>query len=147
MLTLLPTTPSIEQLSQIIGTIAAPAFLLGAVAAFMSLLNTRLDRVLERSRYLHDIPETDITRVSLRTDIPRLKRRAALLNRALFDATICAIITGLLIVVAFACAMLHLAHEYSVALLFMAALVFFLLALVNLARETRIALQEYDHLR
>jgi hypothetical protein len=36
-------------------------------------------------------------------------------------------------------------HEYGVALLFIAALVFFVLALVNLARETRIALRDFDH--
>lgn len=147
MLSAMTVTPSIEQLSRIIGTIAAPAFLLGAVAAFMSLLNTRLDRVLDRSRYLHDIPDGDAVRAALRSDIPRLLRRAELLNRALLDATICAIITGLLIIVAFASAMVQLAHEYGVAVLFMAALVFFLLSLVNLARETRIALHAYDHQR
>ena len=34
----LPVTPSVEQLSSIIGSVAAPAFLLGAVAAFISVL-------------------------------------------------------------------------------------------------------------
>jgi len=147
MLSYITLTPSIEQLSRIIGSVAAPAFLLGAVAAFMSLLNSRLERVLERSRSVHGIPENDIARAALRTDIPRLKRRAALLNQALYYSTVCAIITALLIIVAFASAMLRLAHEYGVAVLFMAALVFFMLSLLNLARETKIALQEYDHMR
>ena len=147
MLSYITVTPSIEQLSRIIGSVAAPAFLLGAVAAFMSLLNTRLDRVLDRSRTVHGISESDAARAALRTDIPRLKRRAALLNQALYYSTVCAIITGLVIIVAFASAMMRLAHEYGVAVLFMAALVFFILALINLARETRIALEEYDHMR
>jgi hypothetical protein len=57
----------------------------------------------------------------------------------------CAIVTALLIVVAFASAMLGLAHEYGVALLFIVALLFFLLSLIDLARETRIALRDVDH--
>jgi hypothetical protein len=40
---LLPLTPSIEQLSNIIGSVAAPAFLLGAVAAFISVLMSRMN--------------------------------------------------------------------------------------------------------
>jgi hypothetical protein len=35
-------TPSVEQLSRIIGNVAAPAFLLGAVAAFISVRATTL---------------------------------------------------------------------------------------------------------
>jgi hypothetical protein len=34
---LLPVTPSIDQLARIITNVAAPAFLLGAVAAFFSV--------------------------------------------------------------------------------------------------------------
>jgi hypothetical protein len=51
----------------------------------------------------------------------------------------------LLIIVAFASAMLHLAHEYGVAVLFVVALTFFLLSLIDLARESRIALHDLDH--
>ena len=75
----------------------------------------------------------------------RLKRRAELLNRSVFYATMCAIVTALLIIVAFVSAMLHLAHEYGVALFFIIALSFFLLALVDLARETRMGLSDFDH--
>jgi hypothetical protein len=81
----------------------------------------------------------------LKADIPRLKRRAALLNQSIFYSTVCAIITASLIIVAFVSAMLHLAHEYGVAILFIAALIFFVMSLVNLARETRIALHDSDH--
>ena len=118
---------------------------MGAVAAFISVLISRMNRVIDRSQFLHSIAENDLDKSYLKTDIPRLKLRAALLNRSIFYSTVSAIVTGLLIVVAFASAMLHLAHEYGVAILFIAALVFFILALVNLARETRIALHDLDH--
>ena len=136
--------PSLPQLSAIIGSVAAPAFLLGAVAAFISVLISRMNRIIDRSQFLHAIPDSD-KRTYLKADISRLKRRARLLNRALFYATVAAIVTALLVIVAFISAMLHFAHEYGVALLFIAALAFFLLSLIYLARETSIGLHEFDH--
>lgn len=141
----LPLVPSIDQLSRIIGSVAAPAFLLGAVAAFISVLISRMNRVMDRSQFLHAIAEGDGAKEYLKADIPRLKSRAALLNQSIFYSIVSAIITASLIIVAFVSAMLHLAHEYGVALLFVAALIFFVLSLVNLARETRIALSDFDH--
>ena len=135
--------PSVEQLSRIIGSVAAPAFLLGAVAAFIPVLISRLNRVLDRSQFLHGIVDDD-TKAHLKEDIPRLKRRATLLNQAAFHSTVCAIITTMLIIVAFMSAMLLLAHAYGVAILFGAALIFFVLSLINLNRETRIALRYFD---
>jgi hypothetical protein len=142
---LVSLAPSLDQLSRIIGSVAAPAFLLGAVAAFISVLVSRLNRVIDRSQSLHRIADADGERSYLKADIPRLKRRARLLNRSVFFATISAIVTALLIIVAFVSAMLHLRHEYGVALFFIVALSFFLAALVELARETRIALHDIDH--
>ena len=136
--------PSLHQLSAIIGSVAAPAFLLGAVAAFISVLISRMNRVIDRSQFLHTISDSD-ERSYLKADIPRLKRRALLLNKSVMYATISAIVTALLVIVAFVSAMLHFAHEYGVALLFVLALTFFLLSLINLVRETNIALHEFDH--
>ena len=142
---LLLETPSIEQLARIIGSVAAPAFLLGAVASFISVLISRMNGVIGRSQFLHSIADDDEARSYLKADIPRLKLRAALLNRSVFHATVCAIITASLIIVAFVSAWFHAAHEYGVAVLFIAALGFFILSLVNLAREARIGLHDFDH--
>ena len=85
--------PSLNQLSSIIGSVAAPAFLLGAVAAFISVLMSRMNRVIDRSQYLHKLSDSDETSY-LKADIPRLKRRAKLLNRSVLYATISAIVTA-----------------------------------------------------
>jgi hypothetical protein len=98
-------TPSIEQLSRIIGSVAAPAFLLGAVAAFISVLMSRMNRVIDRSQFVHSILDSDRAKSYLKSDMPRLKRRAALLNRSILYATMCAIVTAPLIIVAFMSAM------------------------------------------
>jgi hypothetical protein len=141
---LLPVTPSIDQLSRIIGNVAAPAFLLGAVAAFISVLMSRINRVIDRSQFLHGIGDDDEPRSYLKADLPRLKRRAQLLNRALLCSVVAAILTALIIIVAFISAMMSVAHEYGVAILFIGALLLFCAALVDLARETRIALHDND---
>ena len=142
---MLSDTPSITQLSQVIGQVAAPAFLLGAVAAFTSMLISRMNRIIDRSQALNAIRDDDASKAHLKSDIPRLKRRAALLNSAILYSTVSAIITSLLVIVAFVCAFYNMAHEYAVALLFVVALGFFTVSLVYLAREARIALNELDH--
>jgi len=142
---MLSDTPSITQLSQVIGQVTAPAFLLGAVAAFTSVLISRMNRIIDRSQTLNAIRDDDASKAHLKSDIPRLKRRAALLNSAILFSTVSAIITSLLVIVAFVCAFYNMPHEYAVALLFVVALGFFTVSLVYLAREARIALNELDH--
>jgi len=144
MVEFLPVTPSIDQLSRIIANVAAPAFLLGAVAAFISVLISRINRVIDRSQFLHSIDNDDTSRLYLKEDIPRLQRRARLLNRSLLCAIISAILTSLIIIVAFVSAMFSVAHEFGVAVLFIGSLVLFCISLIDLAREARIALHEND---
>ena len=43
-----------NQLSLVISQAAAPAFLLGAVASFLSVLVTHMSRILDRSRAITD---------------------------------------------------------------------------------------------
>src|SRR5262245_3916569 len=141
---MLSDTPSVTQLSQVIGQVTAPAFLLGAVAAFTSVL-MRMNRIIDRSQALNAIRDDDAFKAHLKLDIPRLKRRAALLNSAILFSPMSAIITSLLVIVAFVCAFYNMRHEYAVAVLFVVALGFFTVSLVYLAREARIALNELDH--
>jgi Protein of unknown function (DUF2721) len=141
---LLPATPSIDQLGRIIANVAAPAFLLGAVAGFISVLVSRINRVVDRAQFLHGITDAEATNAYLKADLPRLRRRAALLNRSLFSAVLSAICTALIIIVAFISALLNFNHEYGVAILFIVALVMFSASLVDLAREARIALHDND---
>ena len=43
---LMPLTPSVDQLAHIISNVAAPAFLLGAVASFIAVVISRINRVV-----------------------------------------------------------------------------------------------------
>ena len=125
----------------------APSFLLGAFAAFSSVLIAPMNRIIDRSQALNAIGDDEPSRAGLKSDIPRLKRRAALLNKAILFSAISAIVTSMLVIVAFVSAFLNFQHEYGVAVLFVLALCFFTAALVDLAREVRVALHDFDHYR
>ena len=106
-----PDTPSVSQLSQVISQAAAPAFLLGALAAFIAVLISRLNRIIDRTVVLNGIPDHDTVRSRLKVDLPRLMRRAAMLNRAIFWAVVASIAVTLLVIVAFVTAFFQLQHE------------------------------------
>ena len=138
-------TPSVNQLSQVISQAAAPAFLLGALAAFIAVLISRLNRIIDRTIFLNGIPADDAAKSRLKADLPRLMRRAAMMNRAIFWAVIGSIAVTVLVIVAFASAFFEVRHERGVALLFMISLGAFTISLIDFAREVRIALSEFDH--
>jgi hypothetical protein len=71
--------PFATHLSQVITQVTAPSFLLGAVAAFVSVL---MNRVVDRLQVLNAISDDDSSKAHLRTDVPQLRRRAELLNKA-----------------------------------------------------------------
>jgi hypothetical protein len=52
-------TPSVAQLSQVITQVTAPAFLLGAVASFTSVLIAQMNRIIDRSQTLNAINDDD----------------------------------------------------------------------------------------
>jgi Protein of unknown function (DUF2721) len=142
---MLPDTPTVSQLSQVISQAAAPAFLLGALAAFIALLIARQNRIIDRTIYLNGIPDGDEARSRLKADLPRLIRRTAMINRAIFWSVMGSISISVLIVVAFVSAFLQVQHERGVAVLFIVSVVAFPLSLVDFAREVRMALSEFDH--
>src|SRR5580704_9025581 len=104
--------PPPAQLSEVIAQVAAPAFMLGAVAAFILVLNERLNRVIDRSQELNSISDDD-ARTYLKACVPRLKRRAALPNGSVFFSVLSAIGTSLLVIVAFISAFLQVPHEHG----------------------------------
>ena len=138
-------TPSVSQLSQVISQAAAPAFLLGALAAFIAVLISRLNRIIDRTIALNAIADDDTVKSRLKADLPRLMRRAMIVNRAILWAVIGSIAVTVLVIVAFLSAFFEVQHERGVALMFMIALGAFTVSLVDFAREVRIAVNEFDH--
>jgi hypothetical protein len=109
------------------------------------VLISRLNRIIDRTIFINGIPQEDTLRYRLKADLPRLMRRAAMMNRAIFWAVVASISVTLLVIVAFVTAFFQLQHERGVAIFFLISLAAFAVSLVDFAREVRIALSEYDH--
>ena len=100
-----PDVTDLSQMSQVISHATAPAFLLGAVAGFVSILITRMSGIIDRSRSLNMIADEDTPQAHLKSDIPRLKHRARLMNDAIYLSIGSGICTTVLVVLAFASAL------------------------------------------
>jgi putative Mn2+ efflux pump MntP len=139
------TTPdSIDQLSQVISHVIAPAFMLGAVTSFVSIVTNRIDVVLGRIRILNAIPHDDPNRAHLKQDVQRLSRRLVLLRRCLMFTLTSGVVTMLLMIVSFALAILGVQHVWSVAILFTIALMLFCAAMLILGRDSTISVRDHD---
>lgn len=135
---------SINQLSQIISQVVAPAFLLGAVAGFVSILVSRMNGVIERMRFINDLPTEGHEKSALKADLPRLRHRVVLLQRSLLFAIASGVAGALLIIVAFGAALLRRDHLWGTALLFSVSMLLLCASLTVLAAEVRIGLSEFD---
>jgi Protein of unknown function (DUF2721) len=130
----------VEELSHVISQATAPAFLLGANAAFVNVLIGRLNRIADRGAALIRATEVDPANEKSKSLIPHLQHRARLISSAMQFAVVSGIFTTFLVIVAFACAALGISHEYGAAALFVLALGFFAAALIYLLLEARIAI-------
>ena len=140
-----PTAVDPAHISEVISHATAPAFLLGAVSGFVAVLMGRMNGTIDRIRSINAIPDADNGQSHLKSDLPRLKRRAKLMNEAIFLAVGSAIATTLLLISGFVSAFLGLRHEPGAAVLFVLALGLMCASLVTLALEIRIALTEHEH--
>lgn len=128
----------IDHLGLVISHATAPAFMLGAVAAFLSILIQRMERLSDRIRALRaDNSSGANPKEAL---LQTLDRRVMLLGRAIYFGVLSALVTSALLIAAFASALLGIGHGTIVAIMFVVALGLLMTCLVNLAMEIRIQL-------
>jgi hypothetical protein len=133
-----PVVADIDQVSVAIAHATAPAFMLGAVAGFLSILIARLERIGDRARALRS---SDLGRDDPSTTeamVVSYARRMRLLSRAIFFAVLSAVMTAALLISAFVAALFGAAHARIVATMFAISLALLMAALLELAREVRI---------
>jgi hypothetical protein len=135
---------SIEHLSEIISQVVAPAFLLGAVGSFVSILMGRTGRVTDRIREIRSIASDDQPRAELKKDLPQLRRRAVLLHRAILLSIGSGAAAAVLIIAAFSAALVKTHHVWFAAGLFIMSMVLLLCSLVAFAMEVQIGLAENE---
>ena len=144
---MLEFVPDRGQLSQWMAQAAAPAFVLGAVAGFVSILQGQLTGVVNRIRTLNDITDEDAARALLKSDLPHLRRRVRLLRSAVLLALASGFCTSLLLLVGFVSAFFRFQYIYGAAFLFTLAVGLLGGALLRFGQEVMIGLSEADHYR
>ncbi len=132
---------NVIDVTRLIQLAVAPVFLLTAVGTIIGVLSTRLGRAVDRSRTLEERlrqlqPEGQKT---ARAELGLLDRRVRLVYGAIVLAVVCALFVGLLIAVAFVDAFIDIDLSKFIGLLFIAAMLAFILSLMVFLREIFLA--------
>jgi len=145
MLDLFPhLVPDAQRLATIFSSATAPTFFLGAVAAFASLMTSRMTTTMSRVRELNSIEEGDEKRIHLKADLNRLMRRAKLLKDGIFASLVSGVCATVLLAILFGTEFFGLHYAYGAGILFIVATIFLGVALLRFAQEVRISLDEPD---
>ena len=122
----------------------APAFLLTAIAALVSILINRMARITDRLRRLNRISD-DSERVWMKAEQERLKRREILLNQSLQLVVTSGIGIAALLLFGFGAGLLGYRHEPGAGVLFIVSLVLLIGSLLRFLQDIRMGLSEHDH--
>jgi Protein of unknown function (DUF2721) len=138
----MPSDELLTGLARTIQLAVAPVFLLTALGTLISVLTTRLGRIVDRARVLdarsyepHQAAELHAHNDELAT----LLRRRYLINYAVTCATLAALQVCILIAGAFLGFMLHKNFSLFIAGMFVGAMAAFILALLLFLREILIS--------
>src|SRR5258708_36656613 len=132
---------NVIDVTRLIQLAIAPVFLLTAVGTIIGVLSNRLGRAVDRSRTLEDRlrqlqPEGQR---AVREELNLLSRRVRLVYGSIVLSVIWPLFSGLLIAVAFVDAFLAIARARFMGLLFIAAMLAFILSLLVFLREIFLA--------
>jgi Protein of unknown function (DUF2721) len=136
MITELPVTT----IAHAIQLAVAPVFLLTGVASILSVLTNRLGRIIDRSRFLEgkSLP-IDETHKAIHVELRSLKQRARLIHLAIGLCTTCLLLICSVVAVLFLGSFITLNMAVVIALLFVAAMLCLIAALLNFIGEIYLA--------
>ena len=136
----------VADVAHVIQLAIAPVFLLTAVGTILSVLSTRLARIVDRGRILQDrmAPLAPAGQVRAHRELRLLARRRRRVNLAITCGVSAAILVCLLIVVAFVGAFLRANASGIVAALFVLAMLALVGALVTFLSEVFLAVNSVD---
>ncbi|MEC7738444.1 MULTISPECIES: DUF2721 domain-containing protein [Prochlorococcus] len=121
----------------------APVFLLAGIGGLLVVLNSRLVRIIDRSRELQALTQSRDTPVSSeresKTELQALKRRMALVMKAIELLTITILLVALVVAVVFISVVTQLDLALLVVPLFVMAMVCLMAAALLFQREVQLA--------
>jgi len=136
--------PDIDRLTQIFSNAVAPSFFLGAIAAFVSLMMSRLAAVNARINATRALPDQDHSAVGSSMALRPLTRRARLLNDGIILSLSGGVCATLLLAALFASQFFGLKHVYGAGILFFVATLLLGVALFRFAQEAWLARRELE---
>jgi hypothetical protein len=123
----------LEHFNTAISHATAPAFMLGAVAAFLNVIVGRFEKEVDRFHVLRvaspAAPAGTLAAVS---------RRLALLHRGMVFAALSGLCTAALLIVLFTGAIFDFPHRTGVASMFALALLLLMVSIIDLIRDLRV---------
>ena len=121
----------------------APVFLLAGIGGLLVVLNSRLVRIIDRSRELQALTQSRDTPVSSeresKTELQAMKRRMALVMKAIELLTVTILLVALVVAVVFISVVTQLDLALLVVPLFVMAMVCLMAAALLFQREVQLA--------
>ena len=132
---------SISDITHVIQLAVAPVFLLTAIGTFITALNNRLGRAVDRRRVVEErlVHADDAGGAQLRTELGGLRRRTHLIYLAILAAVSAALLVCLVVGVAFIGALFTVEVSKLVAVLFIMAMGALVVSLGLFLREIFLA--------
>jgi hypothetical protein len=132
---------TITSIGHVIQLSVAPVFLLTGVGAMLGVLSNRLARTVDRARTLEGRygGASATEQESLRRELAVQARRCRLIYIAMGLCALCALLICSVIVTAFASAFIGAGFAVPIAVLFVAAMLAFIAALLVFLREVHLA--------
>ena len=131
----------ITDVAHVIQLAVAPVFLLTGIGAILSVLISRLGRVVDRFRALETLPDdiTDLARDTARAEMRRLTRRARMVHWALGFCTASALLVCIVIATMFIGTVSGVQTPVFIATLFIIAMLALVAGLLCFMREIALA--------
>ena len=131
----------VTAVAHVIQLAVAPVFLLTGIGAMLSVMTSRLNRVVDRARVLEGevLQHGTESEVRVAGQLSTLSLRAQLIGRAIGLCTVTALLICAVIVVLFVGAFLTMDTSVIVAMLFISAMVAFFAGLLMFLREILLA--------
>ncbi len=126
--------------SDVIHQAVAPVFLLTGIGAMLSVMTSRLSRIINRARALTEDATTDsANNDNTQAELITLSRRARLANASISLCTLTALLVAGVIALLFIGAFFTLDVSIPVGVMFIVAMFSFILAMVFFLREIYLA--------
>lgn len=135
----MPTEASVTTVAHVIQLAVAPVFLLTGVGTILSVMTSRLSRIIDRFRVLEDIAPDADEACSPLAEMKVLAHRERVIYWAISLCTVCALLICVVIATLFIGSVMGVQLTNAIALLFILAMFALIGGLLILLREIYIA--------